>query len=301
MIARYDIQDERFRALVMANVQLEHLSTGHMWTEGPVWVPAHNCLYFSDIPNQRIHRWTPDGCITVFRENAQFANGNTLDMEGCLVTCQHGTRSVTRTNVDGTIETIANAYKGKPLNSPNDVVVKRDGSIWFTDPTYGILGNYEGYKADPEQPAQNVFKYTPASGDIVSVADTFVKPNGLAFSPDETTLYVAESGASHDASVPKSVYAFDVTDAGTLKNKRPFAEIERGLPDGLRVDHLGNVWVSSADSVHCFDVCGVPLGRILVPEVVSNLEFGGPRNTHLFITATTSLYAIHVNVEGAKR
>ncbi|WP_171103273.1 MULTISPECIES: SMP-30/gluconolactonase/LRE family protein [unclassified Ruegeria] len=297
MKAEYDIVDSRFLDLILHNVQLMQLSSGHMWTEGPVWVPAHQCLYFSDIPNQRIHRWTPDGQITVFRENSGFANGNTLDAEGRLITCQHGTRSVTRTNHDGSIETLADKYGEKPLNSPNDVVVKADDTIWFTDPTYGIMGNYEGKRAVPEQAARSVFCFDQTTGSTKAVIDSFAQPNGLAFSPDETRLYIADSGASHDRSVPSTVYVCDVTADNTLSERAVFAEIKPGIPDGLRVDCHGNVWISSADSVQCFDQDGKLLGRIFVPEVVSNLEFGGPRNTHLFITATTSLYAIHVNTQ----
>lgn len=299
MTELYDIRDDRFRALLQLNVALTRLSSGHMWTEGPVWVPAHQCLYFSDIPNQRIHRWTPDGSVTVLRESSGFANGNTLDRQGRLLTCQHGTRSLTRTDHDGTIETLADSFEGKPLNSPNDVVVKRDGTVWFTDPTYGIMGNYEGNRATPEQSGRHVFRYDPETRALAVVARGFAQPNGLAFSPDERVLYIAESGRSHDASVPAVVRAFDVDDDNGLGAGRDLLTLEPGLPDGLRVDVHGNLWVSSADSVQCFDNTGTLLGRILVPEVVSNLTFGGPRKTQLFITATTSVYGIHLNTESA--
>ncbi len=299
MTELYDIRDDRFRALLQMNVALTRLSSGHMWTEGPVWVPAHQCLYFSDIPNQRIHRWTPDGSVTVLRNSSGFANGNTLDRQGRLLTCQHGTRSLTRTDHDGTIETLADSFEGKPLNSPNDVVVKRDGTVWFTDPTYGIMGNYEGNRATPEQDGRHVFRYDPEIRALTVVARGFAQPNGLAFSPDERVLYIAESGRSHDASVPAVVRAFDVDDDNGLGAGRDLLTLEPGLPDGLRVDVHGNLWVSSADSVQCFDNTGILLGRILVPEVVSNLTFGGPRKTQLFITATTSVYGIHLNTESA--
>lgn len=301
MTKLYDIARPEFNALVLHNAGLTQLSTGHMWTEGPVWVPAHQCLYFSDIPNELILRWTPDGAVTPLRKRSDFNNGNTLDLQGRLVGCQHGTRSVVRTEHDGTISTLAHSFNGKRLNSPNDVVVKSDGSIWFTDPTYGIMGNYEGYRATPEQPLKNVFRLDPDTGAIESVCSDFCQPNGLAFSPDESVLYVSESGGSHDEDVQRIVRAFDVIDGKTLTNSRIFATVSAGLPDGIRVDALGNLWSSSADSVQCFNQQGELLGRILVPEVVSNLTFGGPRNTHLFITATTSLYAIHVNVEAAPR
>ncbi|EEE36123.1 gluconolactonase [Rhodobacteraceae bacterium KLH11] len=291
----YDIRDPAFRTLIQINASLMTLSTGHLWTEGPVWVPAHQCLYFSDIPNQRIHRWTPDGEVTMFRDRSDFANGNTLDAQGRLITCQHGTRSVVRTEPDGSLTTLADSYEGKRLNSPNDVVEKSDGTVWFTDPTYGIMSNYEGYAATPEQAARCVFRLHPDTGALVAVAAGFNQPNGLAFSLDEKTLYVAESGRSHDPDVPAVLRAFDVTADNTLTNQRDFAQIEPGIPDGLRVDRRGNIWVSSADSVQCFAPGGQMLGRIRVPEVVSNLAFGGPRGTHLFITATSSVYALHVN------
>lgn len=295
MTELYDIRDPSFRSLIQINAGLMTLSTGHMWTEGPVWVPAHQCLYFSDIPNERILRWTPDGQVTTFRNRSDFANGNTLDRQGRLITCQHGTRSVVRTEHDGTRRTLTAEFAGRRLNSPNDVVEKSDGTIWFTDPTYGIMSNYEGNFAPSEQPANCVYCLDPATGTQSMVTDIFVQPNGLAFSPDEKTLYIAESGRSHDLEVPSVLRAFDVTTDNTLSRPRDFAQIEPGIPDGLRVDIHGNIWVSSADSVQCFDPSGRMLGRILVPEVVSNLTFGGPRNTHLFITATSSLYAVHVN------
>ncbi len=299
MMAEYDILDDRFRELVLPNVQLQQISTGHMWTEGPVWVPAQNCLYFSDIPAQKLFRWSPDHVVSLFRDNTGFANGNTLDTEGRLVTCSHGQRRVERTEVDGSIQPLATEYGGKPLNSPNDVVVKRDGSIWFTDPTYGIMTNYEGNRAVQSQAARHVFCLS-ADGALTSVCADLSQPNGLAFSPDETRLYVADSGGSHDPGIEATIFAFDVGPDNLLSNKRRFAAVSPGLPDGLRVDYLGNVWTSSAGAVQCYAPDGTHLGKIRVPEVVSNLEFGGPRNTHLFITATTSVYAVHVNVTSAK-
>ncbi|MEO9298967.1 SMP-30/gluconolactonase/LRE family protein [Devosia alba] len=299
MTSPYDIRDPAFHALIQHNVGLNQLSSGHMWTEGPVWVPAHQCLYFSDIPNQSILRWTPDGVVTVLRRDSNFANGNTLDREGRLLSCQHGTRTVVRTESDGSIKTLADRYQGKRLNSPNDLVVKSDGTVWFTDPTYGIMGNYEGYRAVPDQEARNVFRLDVTTGALTSVVSDFLQPNGLAFSPDESILYIADSGTNADGKAPATIRAFDVADGVTLTNSRIFATMEAGVPDGIRVDFHGNLWSSSADSVQCFNPQGVLLGRILVPEVVSNVAFGGPRNTHLFITATTSLYAIHVNTEAA--
>ncbi|MDP2699862.1 SMP-30/gluconolactonase/LRE family protein [Thalassospira sp.] len=291
----YEIIDARFRDLVLSNVSLRRISAGHLWTEGPVWFPAHQCLLFSDIPNQKIYRWMSDGTVNVFRENSNFSNGNTRDREGRLISCQHGTRSVTRTEHNGMITTLADRFDGKRLNSPNDVVVKSDGTIWFTDPTYGILSDYEGYKATSEQPHRNVFRLDPETGRIVSVARDFIQPNGLAFSRDETLLYVAESGRSHDDNVPAVIRVYNVSADNFLDNGRDFASLDQGIPDGFRVDCHGNIWTSAADGVHCFDRNGVLLGKILVPETVSNLTFGGVRGNELLITATTSVYAIHVN------
>ncbi len=300
MMAEYEILDDRFKELVLPNVQLQQIATGHLWTEGPVWVPAQNCLYFSDIPAQKLFRWSPDNVVSLFRKNTDFANGNTLDTHGRLVTCSHGRRRLERVEVDGSIGSLASEYEGKPLNSPNDVVVKSDGSIWFTDPTYGIMGNYEGNRGVQEQEARNVFCLSADGEALTSVSAELSQPNGLAFSPDETRLYVADSGGSHDPAVEATIFAFDVSPDNRLSNKRSFAVVSPGFPDGLRVDHLGNLWTSSADSVQCYAPDGTHLGKIFVPEVVSNLEFGGPRNTRMFITASTSVYAIHVNVEKAQ-
>lgn len=301
MVEPYQVLDRRFRDLVLPNVRLRKISGGHLWTEGPVWFPAHQCLLFSDIPNQKIFRWMCDGSVNVFRENSDFANGNTIDFNGRLITCQHGTRSVTRTEHNGAITTLADGFEGRRLNSPNDVVVKSDGSIWFTDPTYGILSNYEGYKATPEQKYNNVFRLDPETGTLASMTSEFHKPNGLAFSNDEALLYIAESGSSHDEAIPAVIRVYDVVDGNRLENGRDFAKIDQGLPDGIRVDCYGNVWSSAADGVHCFDPTGVFLGKILVPETVSNLTFGGARGNELLITATTSVYAIHVNSEALVR
>jgi gluconolactonase len=295
MMEPYQVIDDRFRDLVLANVRLRKLSGGHLWTEGPVWFPAHRCLLFSDIPNQKIYRWMCNGSVNVFRDCSDFANGNAIDLNGRLVTCQHGTRSVTRTEHNGSITTLADRFERHRLNSPNDVVVKSDGSIWFTDPTYGILSNYEGYKAVPDQKYNNVFRLDPATGTLTSVTSDFHQPNGLAFSNDEKLLYIAESGSSHNSSIPAIIRVYDVVDGSRLENGRDFAKIDNGLPDGIRVDCHGNVWSSAADGVHCFDPAGKLLGKILVPETVSNLTFGGARGNEILMTATTSVYAIHVN------
>ena len=299
MMEPYEIADTRFRDLILGNVALRKISSGHLWTEGPVWFPAHQCLLFSDIPNQKIYRWMCDGTVNVFRENSNFANGNTRDRNGRLITCQHGTRSVTRTEHNGDITTLADRFDGKRLNAPNDVVVKSDGTVWFSDPTYGILSDYEGFKSPPEQAHRSVFRLDPDTGELTQVATDFTQPNGLAFSADEKFLYVAESGASHDDTVPAVIRVYDVDGDNMLQDGRDFATVDQGLPDGFRVDCHGNVWTSAKDGVHCFDATGKLLGKILVPETVSNLTFGGARGNELLITATTSVYAIHVNSASA--
>ncbi len=288
----YRIDDPRFRALIQPNAHLERLATGLRWAEGPVWFPLTQVLLFSDIPNERIMRLTMEGDLSVHRHGSGFANGHTRDAEGRLLSCLHGRRAVERTGHDGAITVIADRYQGRRLNSPNDLVVKSDGSVWFTDPTYGILGDYEGYRADPEQPCHGVYR-VGTDGQITLVCDSFVQPNGLAFSPDESVLYIAESGSSHDAAVPSVIRAFPVA-GETLGTGRDLCTIDAGLPDGFRVDRNGYLWSSAADGVHVFAPDGKRLGKILVPEVVANLTFGGPRLNRLFITATTSVYAIYV-------
>lgn len=297
----YEIRDPRFRTLIVPNAQLEELFTGCRWAEGPVWFSDANQLLFSDIPNQRMLRWAAEGGVSVFRQPSNFTNGNTRDRQGRLISCEHGTRRVTRTEIDGTITVLAASFEGRRLNSPNDVVVRSDGSVWFTDPTYGILSDYEGYRAEPEQAARNVFRLDPDSGDLAVVAGDFRQPNGLAFSPDETTLYVADSAASHDETAPRHIRAFDVVNGRTLANGRVFATIDSGIPDGIRLDAEGNVWSSAGDGVHCFAPDGLLLGKIRVPQTVANLTFGGPRRNRLFITATTSLYALFVAATGAQQ
>jgi gluconolactonase len=239
-------------------------------------------------------RWTEGTGLTVFRQPANYTNGHTRDREGRLVSCSHGLRAVVRTEHDGTATVLASSHGGRRLNSPNDVVVARDGAVWFTDPTYGILSDYEGYEAAPEQETTAVYRIPPGGGEPERVITGFVQPNGLAFSPDGTRLYVAESGSSHDPSVPSVLRVFDV-DGARVGPAGDFARIDQGLPDGLRVDSKGHVWCSAGDGVHVFHPDGTRLGKILVPETVANLCFGGPRGNRLFIAATTSVYAVFVN------
>lgn len=295
MLPHYEIHDPSFRWLIQPLAHLERLATGLRWAEGPVWFPAAQVLLFSDIPNQRIMRLTPDGQLSLFRQPSGFANGHTRDREGRLVSCHHGTRSVTRTEHDGSITVLASTYEGKRLNSPNDVIVKSDGSIWFSDPTYGILGDYEGYRSPSEQPCNGVYRIAP-DGSLSRVIEDFTQPNGLAFSPDESVLYVAESGSSHDPDVPSIIRAFDVQGDGVGPG-RVHCTIDVGLPDGFRVDKSGNIWSSSGDGVQVFEPGGKLIGKILVPEVAANVTFGGPAMNRLFITATTSVYAIYVEAQ----
>lgn len=294
----YQIIDPRFAGKIQGSAKLEELYSDCRWAEGPVWFGDHDCLYFSDIPNQRVMRFLPrDNSVSTFLQPSNFANGHTRDRQGRLVSCEHGTRRVARTELDGTITVLADSFEGKRLNSPNDVVVKSDGSIWFTDPTYGIKSDYEGYLSEVEQTVNGVYRIDP-DGSIALVATDFLQPNGLAFSPDETVLYIADSGTKADRSRPRHIRAFDVT-GNTLANGKELLVVEDGAPDGLRVDTEGWIWTSAADGIEVFDPTGKLMGKILVPQPVANVEFGGPRRNRLFITATTSLYSIYVNARGA--
>lgn len=297
--SEYEIHDTRFRRLLQPNAIFEKLAGGCMWTEGPVWFPAGEFLVWSDIPNSRMLRWVPGMGVGVFRANSNFSNGNTLDRESRLVTCEHGTRRVTRTEHDGRITVIADRYEGRRLNSPNDVIVHSDGSVWFTDPDYGILSDYEGYRAPSEIGACNVYRVSPENGAVERVADDFTKPNGLAFSPDESRLYIADSGASHVENGPHHIRVCDVEAGGRLRNGRVFVTVSPGIPDGMRVDEQGNLWTSAGDGIHCYAPDGTLLGKILVPETVANLVFGGPHRNRLFIAASTSVYSLYVGVRGA--
>ncbi len=298
----YEVIDPRFARKILGNARLDVLYSDCRWAEGPVWFSDHDCLYFSDIPNQRVLRYLPaDGSVSTYLAPSNFANGHTRDRQGRLVSCEHGTRRVTRTEADGSITVLADSFEGRKLNSPNDVVVKSDGSIWFTDPSYGILSDYEGYASAPEQPVRGVYRIDGETGAVTLMVGDFAQPNGLAFSPDESKLYVADSGASHDPDVPRHIRAFDLVEGGkALRDAGPFAVVDKGIPDGFRVDSEGWVWCSAADGVQVFDDKGKLCGKILVPQTVANLAFGGPRRNRLYITATTGLYAIYVNARGVQ-
>jgi gluconolactonase len=284
--------DDRFRS-VGGDDRLEKLADGFRWAEGPVYVPAGRYLLWSDIPNDRMLRWDElTGTVGPFRQPAGYANGHTLDGAGRLVSCEHGNRRVTRTEPDGSITVVADRYQGKRLNSPNDVVVGSDGSVWFTDPSYGIDSDYEGHRAESEIGGCHVYRVDPAGGECRIVADDFVRPNGLAFSLDEQRLYIADTRANH-------IRIFDVAGDGTLAGGEVFATCSAGVFDGLRLDDRGRVWAAAGDGVHCFDPDGSLIGKVRVPEVVSNLTFGGLKRNRLFMTGATAVYSILLNVNGA--
>jgi gluconolactonase len=279
---------------------IERLATGCRWCEGPVYFRDLRCLVWSDIPNNRMLRWNEDdGQVSVFRQPSNYANGNTRDNVGRLVTCEHDTRRVTRTEYDGSITVIADKYQGKPLNSPNDIVVAGDGAIWFTDPGYGILGNYESGAKRPLELPTNVYRVDPHNGRISVVAGDFDRPNGLAFSPDEKRLYIVDSGE------PSHIRVFDVA-GDRLTGGKVFAESKGGNADGVRTDIAGNVWCTQGwgdpkeDGVRCYAPDGALIGKILLPETAANLCFGGPKKNRLFVCASTSVYSVYLNDVGAQ-
>ena len=294
--------DKRFENYWIKLAAVERLGTGFRWAEGPVWFGDQRCLLWSDIPNNRIMRWDDEtGAISEFRKPSNFANGNTRDRQGRLVTCEHGGRRVTRTEYDGSITVIMDRFENKRLNSPNDVVVASDGAIWFTDPSFGILGNYEGYRSQPEI-GQNVYRVDGETGVAAIVASDVLGPNGLCFSPDGRLLYIVESRG-----VPtRKILAYDVVDGGRrIENKRILIDAGPGTPDGMRCDVDGNLWCgwgmgeAELDGVMIFAPDGTPIGRITLPERCANLCFGGRANSRLFMASSQSLYGLYVNVAGA--
>ncbi|HET7223524.1 MAG TPA: SMP-30/gluconolactonase/LRE family protein [Rhodanobacteraceae bacterium] len=297
----YQIIDPRFRSMVLPNAPLEKLADGFRWLEGPVWFADLQCLLFSDIPNDRVMRWTASGGVSVFRQPSHFANGHTRDREGRLIGCLHGGRAIVRTELDGSLTALVDRYQGKRLNSPNDVVVKSDGTIWFSDPPYGIQTDYEGGKHPSELPAY-LYRFDPHDGSTTVAAGDIAGPNGLCFSPDEKRLYVSDTGVQFDPESKRCILAFDVADNGkALRNRRTFYASSPDHADGLRCDEDGNVWAAMGDGVHCVAPDGTLLGKIDVPCTVSNLCFGDRHFSRLFLCASQSLYAIWINRRGAQR
>ena len=298
----FEVLKEEFHSCLTGHGRVERLWTGARWVEGPVWFPAGRFLLFSDIPNNRMLRWDEtNGGISEFRNPSNFSNGNTRDLEGRLITCQHLTRSVTRTEHSGKVTTLASHFDGKRLNSPNDVTVKSDGSIWFTDPDYGILSDYEGRKAPSEQSSCSVFRIDQKTGNLKLISDQMIKPNGICFNKSESKLYVSDTGGSHVKGGPRNIYSFDLKgEKVTLEDPKLFAECSNGLFDGFRIDSEDRIWTSAADGVHCYNSVGILIGKIKIPEIVSNVCFGGDRLNRLFITGTTSLYSAYLAVNGIR-
>ena len=297
----FDIHDARFKALIIPNVHLEDLWTGGRWLEGPVYVAAGKYLLFSDIPNDRVMRWDEtDGSVSTFVQGAGYQNGHTIDREGRVLSCEHGSRSITRWEHDGSRTVLASHHSGKRINSPNDIVVKSDGTIWFTDPTYGIDSDYEGHKSPSELGVSNVFRLDPSTGETSIVSSDFVKPNGLAFNHDETKRYIVDSGATHGVGNPRHIRVLELDADGTVvTSDKVLSSCEQGIYDGLRLDELGNLWVGAADGVHCLSEEGDLLGKIRTPETAANIVFGGPKRNRLFICATRSLHGVYLAVSGA--
>jgi gluconolactonase len=300
-----EVVDPRFAKYQIASAAVERLYTGARWAEGPVWVGDGGYLLFSDIPNNRMLRWLEaTGEVTVFRSPSNYSNGNCRDREGRLITCEHDTRRVTRTEHDGTVTVLMDSFEGKKLNAPNDVVVHSDGAIWFSDPGYGIMSNYEGHKAAFELPCV-VYRLDPKTRAATVVVSDLDKPNGLCFSPDEKLLYVVDSGTPKRTDAPRPIQVYDVVDGTRLKNGRMFANMSPGTSDGIRCDMDGNIWSAagwsgkeSYNGVHVFAPDGTLIGRIHLPEVCANLCFGGAKRNRLFMTASQSLYSLYVGTEG---
>ncbi|MEP7328277.1 MAG: SMP-30/gluconolactonase/LRE family protein [Betaproteobacteria bacterium] len=297
----FTIDDPALARLLPSGARLERLATGAIWSEGPVYFAADDSVVWSDIPNNRMLRWSARDGMSIFRAPSGFTNGHTLDREGRLVSCSHGHRRLERTEADGRVITLVEHFEGKRLNSPNDVVVKSDGTIWFTDPPYGIVSNVEGHAAPSELGVCHVFRFDPDTAILTSMTGALQEPNGLAFSPDESKLYVSDTSIAQGRGEHHHVFVFDVIDGRHLAHGRVFAPIEPGVADGFRLDTDGNLYISSADSIQVYAPDGHRLGKIAVPEKVANCTFGGTAGNRLFIAASASLYAITLNAEGMRR
>ena len=300
-----EVLDPRFGAYRLGNAAVERLYTGARWAEGPVWFGDFRSLVFSDIPNNRMLRYCElTDAVTLFRQPSNYSNGNTRDLQGRLITCEHLTRRVTRTEHDGSLTVLLDRFEGKRLNGPNDVVVDSDGAVWFTDPGYGIVMAYEGEVAEAELPTR-VYRLDPVSGDATVVAEDLVKPNGLCFSPDESRLYISDTGNSHDPGGPGHIRVFEVLEGRTLRGGEVFADMSPGFADGIRTDRDGNLWSSvgwagpGTDGVHCLTPDGELIGRIVLPEPCANLCFGGVKRNRLFMTGSQSLYSLYVEAVGS--
>lgn len=294
-------QDERIASVFAVAGPLERLATGARWSEGPVWIAERDCVLWSDIPNDRILRWSRAGGLDVWADGVEFTNGHARDRDGSLLHCSHGLRAVYRTSVDGGPPVVVvDRFRGRRFNSPNDVVVKRDGTVWFTDPPYGLLVPEEGHGGESEIGDCHVFRFDPATGEVAAMTDLPEHPNGLAFSPDESLLYVSDTSAAlpgHGRN--HCLFVFDVVDGCRLAHGRRFADVSPGVPDGFRVDAQGFIYTSAQDGVHVLHPDGAELGRIPVPEKVGNVCFGGVDGDMLYIAASTSLYAIRLGTRGA--
>jgi gluconolactonase len=295
----FEILDRRFAHYVLANAPLEELAGGFRWIEGLVWMSDAGCLLFQDLPRDRTMRWIDGAGVSLYRAPSGYANGQTRDRQGRLISCSHRERCLFRTELDGSVTRLIDRHDGRCLNSPNDVRVKSDGSIWFTDPLYGIQTDYEGGRQTSEQPPA-LYRFDPASGVITVAAGDFDGPNGLAFSPDEKQLYVAETGDQTTDDPKQYIRVFDVGAEGALTGGAVFHKVEPGYADGICADEDGNLWSSAADGVHCIDPAGRLLGKVLVPYRVSNLTFGGADRNRLFIGGSHTLYAIFLNRRGAQ-
>jgi gluconolactonase len=296
------IDDPRLLDLLDPEARVERLGGDAIWSEGPVYLPAEDAVIWSDIPNNRILRWEAgSGQVSVEAESVEFTNGRVLDLQGRVVACSHGRRAIERTEPDGTTGVLVDRWNGVRLNSPNDVVVKSDGTIWFTDPAYGIIQAHEGHPGEREYDDHWVFRFDPATGILEPVVLDVEEPNGLAFSPDESLLYVSDTsvGLGRDSRDGHHIRVYEVFGGRRVKNGRVFAAIEPGLADGFRVDTAGNVWTSSADSVQIYAPDGVRLGAVPVPEVIANVCFGGPDRSTLYIAASTGLYRLPTRARGA--